>query len=149
MFKINVNRLFEKIGESKKMVLATSLHNHVSARMMSFVIDDHKFYCQTDKTLKKYQQLKENPLVALCFENIQIEGIALNVGKPTEHKIFREKFEKFHKNSYDSYSHLENEIIFEISPTIITIWKYESNIPYREIYNFDLKTYTKETYSPV
>lgn len=40
------------------MVLSTSLHDEVTSRMMSFIIQDEKFYFQTDNRFRKYAQLR-------------------------------------------------------------------------------------------
>ena len=70
---------YKELGESKKMVLSTSLNDVVTSRMMSVVVIDKKIYFQTDKTFRKYNQLKENPRVSLCIDNIQIEGYCKQV----------------------------------------------------------------------
>lgn len=46
--------LWRELGESRKMVLSTSLDNLVTSRMMSVVIMDGRLYFQTDRTLRKY-----------------------------------------------------------------------------------------------
>ncbi len=43
--------------------------------MMSIIIDGGKFYFQTDKDFRKYEQIKGNPHVALCIDNLSIEPI--------------------------------------------------------------------------
>lgn len=142
MFK----KLFESLGENRKMVLATSYKDRVTARMMSVIITDEKFYLQTDKNFLKYQQLQANPKVALCCDNIQIEGIANDIGKPKDNKMFLEKFEKYFKASYNSYSFLEDERLIEIVPTFITVWNYKDGQAIRENYCFIKRVYSEESY---
>ena len=62
--------IFQQIGDHAKLVLATSLNNKVSARTMSFVILEGSLYFQTDKEMRKYQDIKGNPNLSLCFSNI-------------------------------------------------------------------------------
>lgn len=38
--------------------------------MMSVVLINGVFYFQPDKTFRKYEQIKDNPNVALCIDNI-------------------------------------------------------------------------------
>lgn len=45
---------------------------------------EEKLYFQTDNTFKKYNQLKGNNKVALCIDNIQIEGECTELGHPLE-----------------------------------------------------------------
>ena len=146
MYERKLSELFRTIGKVRKMVLSTSFDNRVTSRMMSFVIFDNKFYCQTDKTFLKYQQIKSNPNVALCIDNIQIEGIAKNIGKPLENKKFINLFKQYYKTSYEIYSFLENEILLEIEPTFIGVWTYKDFIPIREFYNLETKEIKEESY---
>ena len=146
MYERKLSELFRTIGKVRKMVLSTSFDNRVTSRMMSFVIFDNKFYCQTDKTFLKYQQIKLNPKVALCIDNIQIEGIAKNIGKPLENKKFINLFKQYYKTSYEIYSFLENEILLEIEPTSIGVWIYKDFIPVREFYNLEIKEIKEESY---
>lgn len=146
MYERKLSELFRTIGKGRKMVLSTSFDNRVTSRMMSFVIFDNKFYCQTDKTFLKYQQIKSNPKVALCIDNIQIEGIAKNIGKPLENKKFINLFKQYYKTSYEIYSFLENEILLEIEPTFIGVWTYKDFIPVREFYNLETKEIKEESY---
>ena len=106
------------LGENKIMVLATSCENRVTARNMSCVIIDKKIYFQRDKTFLKYQQILKNSNVALCVDNIQIEGTAKIKKHPfdEENKDFIGLFKKNYKGSFDNYSHMDNEVVVEIEP---------------------------------
>ena len=146
MYEKKLSELFRTIGKTRKVVLSTSCDNRVTSRMMSFVIFDNKFYCQTDKTFLKYQQIKTNPNVALCIDNIQVEGIAKNIGKPLENKKFISLFKQHYKTSYEIYSFLENEILLEIEPIFIGVWTYKDFIPVREFYNLKTKEIKEELY---
>lgn len=126
--------------ETKKvMVLATSSNNRVTARSMSCVIIDSKIYFQTDKTFLKCEQMSSNPNVALCFGNIQIEGTAKIKDHPFEeqNRTFIEEFKKAYIGSYNSYSHMENEVVIEVTPKLVTLWKYEEGKPLRDFLNFE------------
>ena len=59
--------LFHDLGESKKMVLSTSLENKVTSRTMSVIIVNEKFYFQTDKAFRKYEQIRGNPNVSYAL----------------------------------------------------------------------------------
>lgn len=61
--------------KGKTMVLSSCEDNKVSSRMMSIVCIDGMFYFQTDMNFRKYRELIHNPQVALCIDNIQIEGV--------------------------------------------------------------------------
>ena len=128
------------------MVLSTSANNKVSSRMMSVVHHEGVFYFQTDRTMRKYWQISENPNVALCIDNIQIEGRADGAGRPLEHPVFAGIFKDCFKGSYDAYSAMENERVFEVRPTFIERWKYLDGEPYIERFYINEKRYSMEKY---
>ncbi|MDP4268237.1 MAG: pyridoxamine 5'-phosphate oxidase family protein [Bacteroidota bacterium] len=136
--KIDYNSLLSEMidtfGESKTMVLATAFGEKVTARSMSCVFDGINILFQTDSGFQKVEQIMNNTNVALCYQNIQIEGAAKLCGHPAEkqNEIFIEKFKKSFKSSFELYSDMKNEIVIEVNPTLITIWKYENGKPLRD-----------------
>lgn len=145
MFSVKTNELFGKLSESKIMVLATCCDSRVTARSMSFIILNNKLYFQTDKSFLKYSQIAKNPCVAVCCDNIQIEGVCKEISHPLlpENNFFAEKYKKYFSGSFEKYSHLENEVLFEVSPTLITVWDYENSRPYREFFDFINQSHKK------
>lgn len=139
-------KLYEKIGESKKMVLATSFEDRVTARTMSVIFIDGNFYFQTDENFLKYEQLIKNPRVALCYDNVQIEGIAQVLGSPQDNEKFVEVFSKDFKKSYEAYSHLESEKLIVVKPTFITVWSYRGTQAVREFYDCENRVYSEKLY---
>lgn len=132
-YNVSLEELFKQLGNSKVMVLATSHDNRVTARNMSCVIYNHKIYFQTEDIFVKVDQIRNNPRVALCVDNIQIEGIARIKGHPAQDAEFIETFKKYFKGSYDKFTLLRRQIYVEIEPTFITLWKYlDGNKPYRD-----------------
>lgn len=148
MFNCRANELFKEIGESKVMYLATCANGRVTSRAMSFIIYDQKLYFQTDRKFIKYEQISENPNVAVCIDNIQIEGVCKDIGSPLDdaNRFFAEKYEKYYKSSFEKYSHMKDEALLEVAPTQIKLWKYDAGRPYQEFLNFVDKTYRKEYY---
>lgn len=133
-FHILENEIFGILGKKKIMVLATSYGESVTARNMSCIILGKKIYFQTDSAFQKIKQITGNPNVALCVDNIQIEGIAKIRKHPfdEENKEFISVFKEAYIGSYECYSHMKNEVVIEIEPTFITLWKYEGSQPYRD-----------------
>ena len=80
-FEAHMQNFFQEFGSGRHMVLSTSLHDHVTSRMMSVIQMDGLFWFQTDRHFRKYRQLAENPRVALCADNIQIEGLCREAGR--------------------------------------------------------------------
>lgn len=141
--------LLAEFSKGKIMVLSSSKNDKVTSRMMSVIQIDGTFYFQTDKSFRKYDQLINNPLVALCIDNIQIEGICKEIGKPTDNTSFCEIYSECFKASYDMYSSLKNERLFKINPTYIERWIYKDGIPFIEIYDFECKEHKLVRYEGV
>lgn len=142
-FDVRLRELFDRLGESRIMVLATGDGDRISARSMSVVIYDNKFCFQTDRTFVKYRQLTENKNAALCCENISVEGTAEEAGRPAENEKFCRLYKKHFEGSYKAYSELENEVVFEVTPKLIKLWIYENGLPYAEIYDLENRKYEK------
>lgn len=145
-FKEKLEKLFMDIGSSRKMVLSTSYQDMVTSRMMSIIVLDGCFYFQTDRTFRKYEQMKKNPNVALCIDNFQIEGVCRELGHPSENPDFCEEYEKSFKNSYDRYTSHAQERLFVVKPCYIQKWIYEDGEPFVEIFDLGEGSYSKTLY---
>lgn len=139
-------KFYATLGESKKMVLSTSLNDVVTSRMMSVVILNEKLLFQTDKTSRKYRQLKRNPNVSLCSDNIQIDGHCKEIGPPLENIEFIDAYKKHFPSSYTRYTLLKNESLFEVAPTFIERWIYIDGTPYIEVFDIVNKQYHLSQY---
>ena len=137
---------YKELGESKKMVLSTSSNDVVTSRMMSIVVINKKLYFQTDRTFRKYNQLKENPRVSLCIDNIQMEGYCEEAGVPLDNEEFVNAYKKCFFNSYTRYSSLQNECLFTVIPTFVERWLYIDGIPYMEILDIENNQYKLRRY---
>lgn len=145
-FKEKLEKLFMDIGSSRKMVLSTSYQDMVTSRMMSIIVLDGCFYFQTDRTFRKYEQMKKNPNVALCIDNFQIEGVCRELGHPSENPDFCKEYEKSFKNSYDRYTSHAQERLFVVKPCYIQKWIYEDGEPFVEIFDLGEGSYSKTLY---
>ena len=140
--------LFERIGESSKMVLATSVNNIVSARTVSVLCINGLFYFQTDRSMDKAREIVTNPNVALCLKEIQIKGLCRDIGKPKsdKNKFFIERFKELFPSAYAKYSHLDNEAVFEVKPTLAKTWQYINECQCIEYIDFLKEEYRCEQY---
>lgn len=123
-FESAVKRMFEMLGNSQIMALASSVNDYVMVRNVSCLFYDEKIYFKTDKNFRKTKQLLENPQAALCWSGIQVEGTAENKGLVVEEagRRFEEGYQKYLWQSYNKYSHEDTEIIIEVSPKYVEIW---------------------------
>lgn len=136
-------------GKGRKMVLSTSENDIVSSRMMSVIQADGTFYFQTDCTFRKYRQLKANRNVALCIDNIQIEGVCEELGHPLDNADFCERFQKCFKGSFDAYTSLKNERLFAVRPVFIERWVYENGVPFIETFDIAKQDYSINKYNGI
>ena len=148
-FQQAVDLMFEKLGESKIMALASSVNDYVMVRNVSCLFYDDKVWFKTDKNFRKTQQLYQNPRVALCWSGVQIEGVAENKGLVVEEpgRRFEALYKKHLWGSYNKYSHEDTEIIIEVSPKFVEIWDTsEDNYAYQLFLDFDAETVEVKQY---
>lgn len=142
IYEEQLKSTFDELGVAKKMTLATSVNDIVSARTISVLILGGRFYFQTDKNMDKGKEISFNEHVALAVGNIQIKGICKELGHPTEkqNEEFLTHFKEHYNSAYTKYSHLENERVYEITPTLIKLWKYTENTPCIEFIDCEKQT---------
>ena len=117
--------------------------------MMSVVCIGGGFYFQTDRTFRKYRQLLANPHVALCIDNIQIEGICHELGHPMDDPDFCAVFKECFGGSFRAYSLLKNERLFAVSPRYIERWVYSEGLPFIEKYDVEKREYSLSRYQGI
>ena len=148
-FEQAVTIMFEKLGDSKIMALASSVNDYVMVRNVSCLFYDNKVYFKTDKNFRKTQQLFENPHVALCWSGVQIEGLAQNKGLVVEEpgRRFEALYKKFLWGSYNKYSHEDTEIIIEVTPKFVEIWDTcEDNYAFQIFIDFEKQSVEVKPY---
>ena len=139
-FEQAVAIMFEKLGDSKIMALASSVNDYVMVRNVSCLFYDNRVWFKTDKNFRKTQQLFANPHVALCWSGVQIEGLAENKGLVVDEpdRRFETLYKKHLWGSYNKYSHEDTEIIIEVTPKFVEIWDTsEDNYAFQIFIDFD------------
>lgn len=139
-FEQAVAIMFDKLGDSKIMALASSVNDYVMVRNVSCLFYDNRVWFKTDKNFRKTQQLFANPHVALCWSGVQIEGLAANKGLVVDEpgRRFETLYKKHLWGSYNKYSHEDTEIIIEVTPKFVEIWDTsEDNYAYQIFIDFD------------
>ena len=148
-FNEAVELMYKKLAPSKIMALASSVNDYVMVRNVSCLIYDQKIHFKTDKNFRKTKQLYENPRVALCFNGIQVEGIAhiqgLVVDEPE--RKFEKLYQKYLWGSYNAYSHEDSEILVEIEPVFVELWDTDDkNRAFQIFIDFEKKTVEYKEY---
>ncbi len=146
LFKNAYEKFWEEMGESKKVVLATSLNDKVTSRMVNAIIFNKKIYVQTNSHSRKYEQMKRNKNVSLCIENIQIDGECKEIGSPLENQNFTELYKKYFTKDFARYSISENERLFEIEIKFIQRCLEINGTPFMEVFDVTNGTYSLNRY---
>lgn len=139
----------KKLGDFKIMALASCVDDYPMVRNVSCIFYNDKIYFKTDKNFRKTQQLYKNNRVAMCFNGVQVEGIAKNKGLVVdeEGRVFEKKYKEFLWQSYNAYSHVDTEILIEVTPKFIEIWDEDENRNAFQIFmDFDTKEVTVKAY---
>lgn len=147
-FKEALEIMKKKMGDYKIMALASCVDNYPMVRNVSCLFYNDKIYFKTDKNFRKTQQLFKNSQVAMCFNGVQVEGTAINKGLVVDEKdrIFEKKYKQYLWQSYNAYSHVDTEILIEVTPEFVEIWDEDENRNAFQIF-IDFKTQEVE-YKP-
>ena len=139
----------KKLGDFKIMALASCVDDYPMVRNVSCIFYNDKIYFKTDKNFRKTQQLYKNNRVAMCFNGVQLEGIAKNKALVVdeEGRVFEKKYKEFLWQSYNAYSHVDTEILIEVTPKFVEIWDEDENRNAFQIFmDFDTKEVTVKSY---
>lgn len=145
-YNAQLSALLKDFGKGKSMVLSTSKNDQVTSRTMSIVQKDGIFYFQTDKLFRKYDQLINNSCVALCKDDLEVEGICKELGHPLDHSFFVQLYKECFPASFEKYSALQNERLFSVRPFYIQRWLYKENKPFIEIFDLRKQEYSFKEY---
>lgn len=128
------NEVISSLEKNRIWVLSTTSNGNISSRSMSIINKGLDIYFQTNKCYTKHNQMQENNNVALCYNNISIEGIAEEIGswKDEKNKELVELYKSVHLSSFNAYGLLEGQVVYKVTPKIIKLWKYLNGTPIRQ-----------------
>ena len=132
----------QKLGDYKIMALASCVDDYPMVRIVSCIFYNDKIYFKTDRNFRKTKQLFQNPRVAMCFNGVQVEGIAENKGLVVEEegRVFEKKYKEYLWQSYNAYSHEDSEILIEVTPKFVEIWdEDEARNAFQILIDFDTR----------
>lgn len=136
-YSVIMNEVQNTFAENRDIVLATSYDDRVTSRTVSFVNKDLNLYFISWDHNKKILQIANNPRVALTLLNIQIEGRAKVLGKPTDYQDVGDLFRaKFSDRWFDAFSHIQEMVLVEIKVEYLV--KFETINRRFHLQNIDL-----------
>jgi uncharacterized pyridoxamine 5'-phosphate oxidase family protein len=120
---LDYNRCIEEksrfLGDNRHMVLATSLNDTVTARTIDYVSSGLDIIFLSWGHHMKIIQINGNPKVALCRDNVQIQGVAKVLGNPFDEKnkkysiLYSEKLPIL----FDNFADVPGMIFVKVTPT--------------------------------
>jgi len=128
-FEEIINEKFKMMEDVTEMVLSTSLENRVTSRVVSTACYGQKVIFLSWGHHTKCEQIRINPMVALCHNNIQIEGIASIKGDvlEPENANYAQLYQAKQAKYYDIFSQFKGMQIIEIQIQCITCFGFEGN----------------------
>lgn len=146
MWEVKKQEIYKQLENIRTMVVATAANHDVTARTLSVIWYKEKLYFQTDTKFLTIQQLQKNKQIALCYEHIQMEGIAKILGPTMEQIQIKDVYQSRHQKSYQSYSHLPTSVMVEVTIQKITLWQYRGQHSYQCWYDLEKEDYTEKQY---
>jgi len=114
----------KKLKRTRGVILATSADNTVAARQVSAVNDGLTIMFSTSIKSNKAKQIKQNPNVAVAFDNVKIEAVAEAYGHPSGHSAFMTVFKKKFPIFAKVYKSLPDDVLIIIKPKKIALYKF-------------------------
>ncbi len=121
MYNEMYDAVLKKFSDGKTFALATLRNGQPTVRTMSGFSLNGKIYFQTDSLMDKAADIIANNQVALCLDEIQIQGSCVEIGHPFDETNlwFIDAFKVF----------FPKERVYEITPVWVEIWGKQNDIP--------------------
>lgn len=141
-FETRRNELLKSFEAAKEMVFSTCSNNKVTSRVVSTACHGDKIYLLSWDHHVKCLQILDNPSVAFCHENIQIEGIANIKGNPFDEKniAYSEKYKEKQPAIFEIFTKFKGMVIIEVSILQIRSYVQDNGEYYLDSLNFIEKT---------
>lgn len=142
MSEIN-NKVLKTLNENKICCIATTGEKYVDNAMLAYYADAFDLYFGSFSDTLKCRNIKVNPHVAICVDNLQFHGKAQLIKHSSdEYFFYMEKYlTKFPHYKY--YFELQNNELYRVTPLVI--WYYDSSkgTMHRDMIVFDNDYYKK------
>ncbi|HIU05682.1 MAG TPA: HAD hydrolase family protein [Candidatus Coprousia avicola] len=116
---------FRELEGARVVALATCGNDSTpSVRSVSALFDGRTMQFQTNSRSAKAIEVAGNPHVAVSFDKFQLKGVCRPLGHPFSQKAasFAYDFEQAFPKAFAEYSHLEDEMAFEVEFTQVASW---------------------------
>ena len=148
-FEEAVEIMFRQLGDWKIMALATSVNDHVTVRNVSCLFYDNKIYFKTDKTSEKQNSFlrTRRSLCAGAASRWRALPKTRDWWQNEPGKRFEKGYKEFLWNSYNAYSHVDTEILIQVTPKHVEVWDTsDGQYAYQLFIDFDSRTVEVKPY---
>lgn len=116
-------RIIEFLDGKRAIVLATSVDNRVTARTVSYVNDHLQIFFWSYENHTKCQQIQINSTVALCRDNLQVEGKAEMRGSilDIQNESYLDRYKEKYPKEYERWLNKPNMVLVTVHPTLFVI----------------------------
>lgn len=122
-YSIMKAEIINRIKEQRCIVLATSDKGRVTARTVYCTSNGLKIYFITSSAYTKYKQIANNPRVAMCFSNVQIQGSAAILGHPSSDANAEILKACAHiEQAFMHWAKYKNAVLIEVNITGVECW---------------------------
>ena len=114
--------VIESLKDGQVIVLARSSDNRVTARTVTYVSDHLDICFLSWEHHTKCVQIRDNPRVALCKHNMQMEGMAEILGNPLDpdNSKYADIFRKRVPEEFRIFSSQDGMVMVRVVPTRVT-----------------------------
>lgn len=145
-FQTRRDELLKAFEATKEVVLSTCSANRVTSRVVSTACHEDKIYFLSWEHHVKCLQIRDNPQVAFCHANIQIEGNASILGNSLDREniAYSEKYKVKQPGIFEAFTKFQGMVIVEVSITKIRSYVQENGEYCLDCLNFAEKKAYRE-----
>jgi general stress protein 26 len=110
---------------AQQIVLSTCLNNHITSRVVDCAVYQTSIYFITWGHHTKCTQIRGNPNVAFCFQNLQTEGIAKILGNPflEDYREHSERFQAKQQETFRRFAKYDDMVLVKADIHSIHSWE--------------------------
>jgi hypothetical protein len=133
------------VGSSIKVMVAGN-DNKVTLQCLSCLLRHKKIYLQPKEDFINYGRTVYYPNVAMRVNNIQLEGVGHTGKYPQDKPENKELYLSRGEGVQDVALSRGEEVVIEVEPTFVSLWKYEDGHTLRDFLDLRKKEAYREIY---
>ena len=133
------------LDENKYISVATAQDGRVRVRVVDYANVDLSIGFLTWVHSLKMEHIRHNPQIALCINNLQIEGRAVMTGHPglESNRLFIERFQERNPNPYRNFIQRDDVTTIMVEPALMIVMTYADKHLYSDHLDLIQQTATR------